>query len=85
MKQLNLKEPIKVRTKKLWMPIHISDITRMEGDNTNLKLYIIPEHNQADKKRNACRDAKFGKCDSYQKIFKYIIKLTDLIIADCPI
>ena len=28
-----------------------------------LKLYIIPEHNQADKKRNVETIVKFGKCD----------------------
>lgn len=32
-----------------------------------LKLYIIPEHNQADKKK--CRDAKFGKCDKGSEDF----------------
>lgn len=33
-----------------------------------LKLYIIPEHNQADKKKK-CRDAKFGKCDKGSEDF----------------
>ena len=55
-KQLNLKEPIKVRTKKLvngcqsiYLDIYMNGRRQYEF----LKLYIIPEHNQADKKRNA--------------------------------
>lgn len=54
-KQLNLKEPIKVRTKKLvngcqsiYLDIYMNGRRQYEF----LKLYIIPEHNQADKKRN---------------------------------
>lgn len=52
-KQLNLKEPIKVRTKKLvngcqsiYLDIYMNGRRQYEF----LKLYIIPEHNQADKK-----------------------------------
>ena len=54
-KQLNLKEPIKVRTKKMvngcqsiYLDIYMNGRRQYEF----LKLYIIPEHNQADKKRN---------------------------------
>lgn len=50
-KQLNLKEPIKVRTKKLvngcqsiYLDIYMNGRRQYEF----LKLYIIPEHNQAD-------------------------------------
>lgn len=49
-----------------------------------LKLYIIPEHNQADKKRNV-ETLNLANAIKAQKIWKYIIKLTDLIITDCPI
>ena len=49
-KQLNLKEPIKVRTKKLvngcqsiYLDIYMNGRRQYEF----LKLYIIPEHNQA--------------------------------------
>lgn len=54
-KQLKLKEPIKVRTKKLvngcqsiYLDIYMNGRRQYEF----LKLYIIPEHNQTDKKRN---------------------------------
>ena len=70
-KQLNLKEPIKVRTKKLvngcqsiYLDIYMNGRRQYEF----LKLYIIPEHNQADKKKR-CRDAKFGKCDKGSEDF----------------
>lgn len=69
-KQLNLKEPIKVRTKKMvngcqsiYLDIYMNGRRQYEF----LKLYIIPEHNQADKKK--CRDAKFGKCDKGSEDF----------------
>jgi len=80
-KQLNLKEPIKVRTKKLvngcqsiYLDIYMNGRRQYEF----LKLYIIPEHNQADKKRNV-------ETLNFRRFWKYIIKLTDLIITDCPI
>lgn len=70
-KQLNLKEPIKVRTKKLvngcqsiYLDIYMNGRRQYEF----LKLYIIPEQNQADKKKK-CRDAKFGKCDKGSEDF----------------
>lgn len=70
-KQLNLKEPIKVRTKKLvngcqsiYLDIYMNGRRQYEF----LKLYIIPEHNQADKKRNV-ENAKFGKCDKGSEDF----------------
>lgn len=70
-KQLNLKEPIKVRTKKLvngcqsiYLDIYMNGRRQYEF----LKLYIIPKHNQADKKKK-CRDAKFGKCDKGSEDF----------------
>lgn len=70
-KQLNLKEPIKVRTKKLvngcqsiYLDIYMNGRRQYEF----LKLYIILEHNQADKKKK-CRDAKFGKCDKGSEDF----------------
>ena len=54
-KLLKIKEPIKVRTKKLvngcqsiYLDIYMNGRRQYEF----LKLYIIPEHNQADKKRN---------------------------------
>lgn len=57
-KQLNLKEPIKVRTKKLvngcqsiYLDIYMNGRRQYEF----LKLYIIPEHNQADKKEMSRR------------------------------
>ena len=70
-KQLNLKEPIKVRTKKLvngcqsiYLDIYMNGRRQYEF----LKLYIIPEHTQADKKKKS-RDAKFGKCDKGSEDF----------------
>lgn len=51
------------------MPIHISGyLYEWKAAIEFLKLYIIPEHNQADKKKK-CRDAKFGKCDKGSEDF----------------
>lgn len=48
-----------------------------------LKLYIIPEHNQADKKRNV-ETLNLANAIKSQRIVKYKIKLMDLIVTDCP-
>ena len=73
-KQLNLKEPIKVRTKKLvngcqsiYLDIYMNGRRQYEF----LKLYIIPEHNQADKKRNV-ETLNSIKCRSF---FVYLYEI----------
>ena len=51
------------------MPIHISGyLYEWRRQYEFLKLYIIPEHNQADKKRNV-ETLKFGKCDKGSEDF----------------
>ena len=67
------------------MPIHISGyLYEWKAAIRILKLYIIPEHNQADKKRNV-ETLNLANAIKVRRFWKYIIKLTDLIITDCPI
>lgn len=69
-KQLKIKEPIKVRTKKLangCQSIYLDIYMNGKRQYEFLKLYIIPEHNQTDKSRNA-ETLKLANAIKSQKI-----------------
>lgn len=71
-KDLKIKEPIKIRTKKLandcqsiYLDIYMDGKRKYEF----LKLYLIPEHNRTDKERNA-ETLKLANAIKAQKIIE---------------
>ena len=71
-KAIEFKRANKGENKKSWLmdakSIYLDIYMNGRRQYEFLKLYIIPEHNQADKKKK-CRDAKFGKCDKGSEDF----------------